>query len=138
MPFLAWSLIAFITANIVNDRWDTLNAWNPVSFANGILNNTIEVTYWFFFPLFAIYLALPVISLLKDQRSVLIYAAAAAFILQYCLPVIMKMLGSNWNPDFSMPALGGFYFIRFSGTCLQRLILRKNIGFCSIQLQFFP
>lgn len=126
IPFLMWELIASLKANCSIRNGCELSALNPLRFVEGILNNTIESTYWFFFPLFAIYLAIPIISLLKDQQKTLIYAATVAFILQYCMPVIMRAIGDSWNMDLMMPALGGFLFYPVLGYLLSTLYIPKK------------
>ena len=118
LPFLVWAIIVFGIHNILSGKWQDINAWNPIRFIVGTLNNEFEAIYWFFFPLFAIYLALPVLSLLKNQRKILVYAASVAFFLEYCLPVIFKMCGINWNSSFNMPVLGGFLFYPVLGYLL--------------------
>ena len=71
IPFLFWSAVLYFYIVIYRDG----NAFGPRRMINAILNNEIEQVYWFFFPLFSVYLALPALSLLSDNKKALTFAA---------------------------------------------------------------
>lgn len=71
------------------------------------LDNRIEPIYWFFFPLFMVYCAMPVLSLLKDNRRCLWYMTGAAFLTGSLLPIVFQALGLHWNGALGFPAAGG-------------------------------
>ena len=72
-----------------------------------MLNNQIEQVYWFFFPLFSLYLALPMISLLADNKKVILYGVMVSFALVSVLPYLCQLGGVNWNGAISIPSFGG-------------------------------
>ena len=72
-----------------------------------MLNNQIEQVYWFFFPLFSIYLSMPLLSLLADSKKALAYGVGAFFILQSVLPYVLPILGIEWLGSISILALSG-------------------------------
>lgn len=102
IPFIAWTLINAVYKGI-----------NPFeigfrTFLNQCINTSIEGVYWFFIPLFAMYLAMPVLSLLKDHRRILWYMAGGAFMLTSLLPPIFGYLKLSWNGSLAMLTAGGY------------------------------
>ncbi len=109
IPFVIWSVISAIYKKM-----------NPFemgvrSFAGKIFNIGIENVYWFFIPLFCIYLAMPVISLLKDHRRVLWYMAGGTFLLSTFLPSMAGYVGLQWNPGLAMVTCGGYLMYAILG-----------------------
>ncbi len=104
-PFLAWSLIALVWKVSTGQMQAPVG---PRSLINLILNTQIIDIYWFFIPLFAIYLSMPLLSLLAKDRRALIYGAMLAIALNFVLPSLASLVGINWNSSLSMPMLGGF------------------------------
>lgn len=103
IPFIAWSLIIYF-AIFVLVRGE---AFGPRRVFNAIFNNSVEDVYWFFFPLFSIYLSMPALSLLADQKDVLKYLAAGSFLLYSVFPFILPPLGIDWSGAISLPVCGG-------------------------------
>ena len=58
IPFVAWSLILYLFVSVPLEG----TYLGPRSFVNMLLNCQIEQVYWFFFPLFSIYLSMPLRS----------------------------------------------------------------------------
>ena len=69
-----------------------------------IINYKIETKYWFFGALFACYLAIPVFSLLCNNRTILWYTVILNFIFSSCLPVLRTWFHISWNLD--IPVVG--------------------------------
>ncbi len=109
IPFLAWSLICAIEKGI-----------SPMkigfrTFINQIFTCQIESIYWFFIPLFSIYLALPILSLLKEHRKILWYMAGGALLLHSVLPSLFSYIGLDWNGHLSMLTVGGYLIFPILG-----------------------
>ena len=101
IPFVIWSLIVAVEKQI-----------NPLeigvrTFINKLFGCSIESVYWFFIPLFAVYLSMPVLSLLKGNRRILWYMAGGAFVLHSVLPQVFGYLGLSYNGSLSMQTVGG-------------------------------
>lgn len=101
IPFLAWTLIVAIEKGI-----------NPMeigekAFINAIVNSKINNVYWFFIPLFGVYISMPVLSLLKDNHKILWYMVGGAFLLNSVFPSIFRYLGLTWNGSLSMMTVTG-------------------------------
>lgn len=103
IPFVAWSLILFLVVSVPLGGAHL----GIRTFLNMMLNNQIEQVYWFFFPLFSLYLALPMISLLADNKKVILYGVMVSFALVSVLPYLCQLGGVNWNGAISIPSFGG-------------------------------
>lgn len=85
-------------------------------FVSYFFSSQIESTYWFFFPLFGMYLSMPLLSLLADHRKVLVYAVGVAFACQSVGPYVLPALGwGSWNPDFDIAAASGYLMYAILG-----------------------
>ena len=79
-----------------------------IGFINKFINSEIEGIYWFFPVIFSVYLAMPVLSLLKDNRKILFYLAGTGFVLKSFLPEFLGYFGIHWNGYIAMDMLGGY------------------------------
>lgn len=119
IPFVIWSLINGVV--------------NKVDFASlgvrGVINNIIgcvfENVYWFFPVLFSVYFALPVISLLKDNRKILWYMVGGAFALCSLFPLVFMWLGLWWNDSLQMIVVGGYLIFPILGYLLSTQDFKK-------------
>lgn len=88
--------IALFAARCVKQSWEFLDA---------IVNTKGMSIYWFFPPLFALYLAIPVFSQISEdkRKNTFLYGSAIAFIICSCLPLLLSFL----KVSFNMPVIGG-------------------------------
>ena len=92
IPFLFWSLAAllfriYFFKNI---------SWNAVSVSyviDGVLNTKFNDLYWFFKPLFALYLSIPLFSCIRDdvKVKVLKYLVTVCFLINCLLPFLLTV-----------------------------------------------
>ncbi len=66
IPFLFWSLFAACWS--LKTGMITAEDITPASLVSWTLNSNRNPTYWFFLPLFAIYLSIPVLSLIPEKH----------------------------------------------------------------------
>lgn len=107
IPFLFWNVfyIVFLMA-LGNFKFNSVT-----KIISAFLNSEFMNRYWFFFPLFAVYAAIPVISLVlkvPNHRKYLWYMVALGFIFSYFLKPIFYICGIKYNNDMSFPLTGGF------------------------------
>lgn len=122
IPFVAWSLIWYL---LISTRYSGAHL-GPRSFINMMLNNQIQQVYWFFFPLFSIYLSMPLLSLLADNKKVLTYGVGVSFVLQSVLPFILPVIGVNWPGSVSILVLSGNLLYTVLGYLLSTAKLTKK------------
>lgn len=120
VPFVIWSLIMAAIKGI-----------NPLeigkrAFIDSMFFSRMEGVYWFFIPLFAVYVSMPVLSLLKDNKKILWYMAGGAFTLHSLLPEIFRYMGLTWNDSLSMLTMGGYLVFPVLGYLLSTTDFSKK------------
>lgn len=85
---------------------------------NSLINFTIVPVYWFFSPLFLVYLSLPVLSRLSDDRRVLWYMTGLGFASCSVLPFVCSALQLTYWGNFAFPMLGGYLIFAVLGYLL--------------------
>ncbi len=109
LPFVIWSVILYILRfGFEHPSQD----FGVSEFFTLFFSNGIEGVYWFFFPLFALYLAMPALSLLANHRSILVYLAGTSFVLMSIIAPVCKMLGLPWNDSIDQPMVP--YFVLYA------------------------
>lgn len=106
VPFLGWSIIALFWKLVTNQISGPIG---PRTFFNLLLNTQIIDVYWFFIPLFSIYLSIPVLSYLCDGNHdrILEYSVFIGFIFISVLPSLCDFIGINYNSALTLPVVGG-------------------------------
>lgn len=111
IPFLFWSVFAMLWqsrkilwAMITGAAHERLN-WTVVSVIDGIVNTKFLDIYWFFIPLFCIYLAIPLLALIPEQKRVrcFTYIIAVSVVLNYAIPFGLSVAGHYGNLSIEWP-----------------------------------
>lgn len=108
IPFLFWNLFYIVYQRVLTPE---LSFHSVKEFVSMFLNSQFQERYWFFYPLFAVYAAIPVISLVlqvKDHRKYLWFAVYLTFILNWVLKPLCGLLGVQFNSHLMMPVCGGY------------------------------
>ncbi|MBR4618536.1 MAG: acyltransferase [Bacilli bacterium] len=89
IPFIIWSLIALLY-RIYYIKDISTASLNFQYIFNGILGTKFITIYWFFIPLFIVYLVIPILSAIdkKKRNSIFMYIVILNFILISCFPLI--------------------------------------------------
>lgn len=115
LPFLFWSVFAII----LKTGLGTIKpeALSFTFFVDAIVNHKYFIVYWFFIPLFGVYLSLPVFSLIAEakKKRLYTYLAIYSFITVSLLPFIFSLLGIKFNLDLAAPVAGGYLLFVFLG-----------------------
>lgn len=92
IPFIVWSLVAllfriYFFKNI---------SWNVVTISyvvDGVFNTKFNSLYWFFPPLFGLYLSIPLFACLDENKkiTVLKYLAGCCFLLNCLIPFLLMV-----------------------------------------------
>ncbi len=137
IPFVAWTVIVSFLLEISPFEIGFKEYFN---LASGV---QIENIYWFFVPLFSIYFAMPVISLLKDNRKILWYMFGVAFALTSVFPTLFSLFGLVWKDLFQSYTLAGFLILPVLGYLLstseidkKKRILLYALGIASVAFRY--
>lgn len=107
IPFLFWSVISVLWGNAVGNC--DVHGWKQ--WIDAVLNSKGLVIYWFFVPLFALYLAIPALSLIPEAHRKNIFGAMIvySFITASVLPMAFQALEIPFNYSMQNPLNGGSY-----------------------------
>lgn len=123
-PFVFFSLLLSIYFYLLG-QFDisSVKEWISAIFTTRIPEGW---AYWFFIPLFALYMLIPVLSHLKDNKNILLYIIIAIFITHSCLPVLFQIIGIQYNWDISFP-MNGYVMFLLIGFLLSEIHLSKRV-----------
>ena len=136
IPFFVWSIIVILFKYKIG--YFNLSNLSISRIIDIFLNYRMENIYWFFGALFAVYLSLPVLSLLVKNRKILWYIVLLSFIFQSLLPAICKMIGVSWNNYLNFPLTGlGYLAFPIIGYLLSTETLDKKKRYIIYSLGIF-
>ena len=109
VPFLFWSVVSIFWAVFVTHGLEPDVLKSVPLFLDAVLNTRGLSIYWFFPPLFALYLAIPFLSLIpqENREAACRYGIAASFVTTACLPLLCSLAGIAYNGSLNMPVNGG-------------------------------
>src|SRR5699024_2326694 len=105
IPFAAWTLIS-LAYKIQFQQMEFEPGLSSI--VRLFTNTTAAYVYWFFIPLFMVYLSMPVLSLLKDYKHILLYMAGLAFLVYSVYPVCCIVFQIPMNGSIQIPVAGGY------------------------------
>ena len=121
IPFLFWSLFAMLWASrkvlwamITGAPNDGLK-WTVGSVIDGIVNTKFLDIYWFFIPLFCIYLLIPLLAEIPENRRIKVfsYIIVISVILNYMIPFALSLSGKygGFSMEWPVKIYYGFEFM---------------------------
>ncbi len=126
IPFVIWSILLYL--------WfygrDSSPSFGVGEFWSLFMSNGIETTYWFFFSIFVLYLAMPVLSLLADKKRALWYLVLTAFVLQAVVAPVCQMFGIPWNTSINQAMVNAFIFYAILGYLIATTDIPKKWRLC--------
>lgn len=124
-PFIVWSVLA-VLYRWLDSRWPMDGIRYLVS---NVFNTKFMSIYWFFIPLFAAYLVIPLLAAVEDQlkEQVYLYAVIIIFLFVSLLPTIFSLLGIEYNVDIQMPFGGGYVLYVLLGYLISRREMPRNV-----------
>lgn len=134
IPFVIWTFISLgfkMMLGMITFKWtfpDIINLF---------VNTTAENVYWFFIPLFMIYLSMPVLSLINKNLKILIYIFVVSFVLYSVYPVACLCLHIPKNGSIIMPVAGGYLMLAIMGYILSTVRLQRKIRWVIYGLGIF-
>lgn len=125
IPFLFWA--TFMVVWRYTNGTLTIEKFNIKEILNIIFLNKEESTYYFILTILGIYLTLPIMSHLAEEkyRKTLWYAVIVIFITQFTLPVVLGRFGIWYNEKLSI-LINGYLEYVFLGYLLSTEELSKK------------
>lgn len=115
VPYVFWSLTVVVFNSMLNGTFPHGVMRRLVV---SLLNANALSVYWFFIPLFSVYLAIPILSLLIERRKLTWVYLMIAFILYSVLPFIFSLLGYKFAIQGMSLVFSAYAFIAVLGYML--------------------
>ena len=123
VPFLFWSIVAlFFKTVFYHEAWDI----NVLHIIDNIVNTRYFPIYWFFMPLFSIYLSIPLLSEVKDKLKTFTYMIYIGIFFISFLPLINNILHISTNTAMVPPIIKGYIIYVLLGYVLDNVNLSRN------------
>ena len=123
IPFLFWSVVSIV--------YRYCAGWQRESIPDmiyGILNAKYVGIYWFFIPLFSVYLSVPLLSAISDnlRKKVFAFTAAAAFVINALLPTVSAVCKQQHFENFTVSVAGGYIIFVLLGYLVDNTDLKPG------------
>ena len=127
IPFVFWSLVALL----VRIYFSKEISWNIVTVGyvvDGVLNAKFNNVYWFFPPLFGLYLSIPLFACVEESKkiSVLKYLAGSCFILNCLIPFLLTVFKINIRFPIVVAVGSGYLLYLILGYLFNQLDFSKK------------
>ena len=137
IPYVAWSLIAIVYRISKNSI-----AIESISFSyvmDRILNGDALSVYWFFPPLFAVYLCIPLFAAVEKEKrnTVFTYLLIAGFIVNSLIPFAKSVMGWSFAFPYQISVISGYLFFVVGGALLSKIQLKRASRFVIYALGVF-
>lgn len=125
IPFLAWSTIYLILKYKLG--WVVFSNWKEL--VSLYLDNGIEGIFWFFYPLLAIYLSMPVLAVFSDDKykKSLYYLTGLGIVAYSFMPLLQGLWGISYSGDLNPPVIGGYMIYVLLGWIFKNENFSKRI-----------
>ena len=127
IPFVFWSIIAFIYRASTCSRQGIDFDSSIVSVIINILNTKYMGVYWFFIPLFAIYLSIPFVSLIKDKINIFKYMIVYTLLSYSVAPLIANLFNISINNALQSPVSSGYMLYILLGYYIENSSFSKKL-----------
>lgn len=133
IPFLFWSIFALFIKVLHNPKQFLKNEIAIDKLFNGIFNTEYLHVFWFFIPLFCVYLSIPLFANLNKEKKInlLWYLACVAFLFNILIPFGIKVANAvfGWEIQwkFEISVLSGYLFYTIIGYLLHKCSISPKI-----------
>lgn len=121
IPYLIWSIIGLVI-NLLLLKTISISDLNIKFIIKGLIENSFVGVYWFFTPLFCVYLSIPLIAAVEKDNKIQIYTYCmiAALIINIVIPFVLNILNLGIGWGYQIAVSSGYLFYVFAGYVLSR------------------
>lgn len=122
IPFLFWTAFALIFKIIVMESI-SLSDLSIELFYNGFINNGFCSYYWFFTPLFIIYICIPLFASIEEEKklSIFKYLFIVTFVVNSTIPFLISAFHLDWIWPISVYVTGGYCIYILMGYLIHKI-----------------
>jgi len=127
IPYIFWSLFGLLF-QVCFLHWKSFDNITFLHVINGLLSGNLVDVYWFFIPLFCIYMEIPLFAAVEKKKRNTIYTLIVAchMVFNVVLPFINNVFGLGINSTFSITIGSGYLFYVMLGYLIDRNELDKK------------
>lgn len=127
IPYVVWTLLAILWL-IVSGKYTVSEVLSLRLILSDILNHNSQSLYWFFIPLFAVYLSIPILSSIpKEMRKRIFgYTISVAFVTGSLLPLICGMFKISYDGGIKLPVASGYILYVLIGYYIDNYDITKR------------
>ena len=113
LPYLFWSMVSIPWALYESGYLTTDTVLNIREILNIVLNSKAMSVYWFFSALFSVYLIIPVLGCIPEEKRkrIFLYLILYSFIADSICPLLGPLFGIYVNGLYQNPFNGGGYIV---------------------------
>lgn len=124
LPFVIWSSLGLV---FQVTRGQIATSDLSIAFiVNGILNTSFVRIYWFFVPLFVLYLSIPVFCTVQDKMKVFLYILTVGIFCNNLVPFVIQVFSVPIKWNLHIPVAGGYIIYLLLGYILSRNNFEKK------------
>ena len=122
IPFLFWTFIGLVF-DIVFMHSIKLSDLSLKFIVDGVINNKFTTIYWFFMPLFGIYLSMPLFAAIEEEKRLTIfkYLFIAGFILNGTIPFLISAFHLNMDWPLGVNVVFGYAIFIAMGYLIHKI-----------------
>lgn len=127
IPYIFWSLIG-ILFTVWYLHWKTPEDITVQYVLSGLLSGDLVDIYWFFIPLFCVYIEIPLLAAVKTERRNTVYTLIVScfVVFNVILPFIGNAFGLGIKSSFSITTGSGYLVYVMLGYLIDRNELDKK------------
>lgn len=127
IPFIIWSFIGLAFQIFYLHRVKTGDV-DLTYIINGLVNGKLTGVYWFFIPLFMTYLAIPLFTLVPEdkRKDLFVYLTTLSFILNILVPFIISVFDLKIDWAITIAASSEYLFFTLTGYLLHKYELKRK------------
>ncbi len=132
IPFIAWSIFSVVY------RY-TMCGWGGEGLKDiiiGIFNTKYNSIYWFFLPLFGIYMSIPLLAAVDKNIRITLFTflSIVTFVLSSLLPTVFALLHLQYNSAIQIPITTGYMLYALLGYIIKNTNIRRMTRYLSYVL----
>lgn len=130
IPYLFWSIVGYTYYRLLFKD----SVFADTSFKRiikGLVSGDLVSIYWFFIPLFCVYVCIPLLAAVrKEQRNVIFFwIVMISFLCNYLAPFVLHFFGFTYSLPWGIDLGKGYLFYVLLGYLLSNIELSKRTSF---------
>ncbi len=130
IPFVIWSLIGCVYK--ISDKKIYIRDLSVKTFLEWMDHTSIIDVYWFFIPLFTVYMCIPALSMIprQNRKAIFKYLLIFGFVINNLLPFICSLTTFDWNTSLNVTMTWGYLIYVLAGYYIDHYDIGQRLRKC--------